>query len=180
MFQTNLIKACKQNNRMAQMQLYKQYCNGMYTVAMRFVNNTDDAEDMVQEAFISAFSKLEQYKETVSFGAWLKKIVINKCLDFLKQGKDRFVSLEEGHALVQEEDNWDVGSGISINQVKETIQTLPDNYKYILLLFLIEGYDHSEISEILEISEVNSRTRLLRGKQKLINALKIYEHETGS
>ncbi|MCV6628305.1 MAG: sigma-70 family RNA polymerase sigma factor [Flavobacteriaceae bacterium] len=181
MFQTNLIEACKQNNRMAQMQLYNKYCDAMYTIAMRYVKYEEDAADIVQEAFISAFLKLDQYKETVSFGAWLKKIVINRSLDFLRKNKEKFERLEEEIPyVVENEEDWNIDVGITITQVKEAISGLKGNYQYILMLYLIEGYDHAEISEILGISEVNSRTRLLRGKQKLIEALKIYEHETRS
>jgi RNA polymerase sigma-70 factor (ECF subfamily) len=92
MFQIDIIEKCKQNNRLAQMQLYRQYCDGMYAVAMRFVKDALEAEDIVQESFIKAFSKLHQYKGEVTFGAWLKRIVINKCLDLLKSKKQLMLS----------------------------------------------------------------------------------------
>ena len=96
-FQTEIIEKCKQNNRLAQMQLYDQYCNGMYIVANRFVKDTAEAEDIVQDAFIKAFTKLHQYKAEVTFGAWLKRIVINKSIDFLKSKKQQLVALEDVH-----------------------------------------------------------------------------------
>jgi len=91
MFQVDIIEKCKQNNRKAQMQLYNQYCHGMYVVAMRFLKDANDAEDIVQEAFIKAFAKLNQYKAEVTFGAWLKRIVINKSINFLKSKKQQLV-----------------------------------------------------------------------------------------
>lgn len=175
MFQTEIIEKCKQNNRLAQMQLYNQYCNGMYIVANRFVKNTAEAEDVVQEAFIKAFSKLHQYKAEVTFGAWLKRIVINKSIDFLKSKKQHLVALEDVHLKVVDtpnDDKWLVDDAITISEVKSAINTLSDKYKYVVMLYLIEGYDHQEISEILNISQVASRTQLSRGKQKLQDLLK--------
>ncbi|WP_218846335.1 RNA polymerase sigma factor [Winogradskyella ludwigii] len=165
------------------MQLYNQYCNGMLTVAFRFVKDTMEAEDIVQEAFIKAFSKLEQYKAEVSFGAWLKRIVINKCIDVLKAKRQRIVELEEHHLNVVDKDNdddWLIDDIITITDVKMAIDLLPEKYKYVVMLYLIEGYDHQEISEILNISEVASRTQLSRGKQKLKTELKLEKNGTRS
>ncbi len=180
MFQVTLINQCKNNDRKAQLKLYKQYCDAMFCVSLRYLKNTQDAEDVTQEAFINAFQKIEQYKSEVTFGAWLKKIVIHKCLDFLKQKKARFVDIEEGHLYLAEEEDWNVAASITIAEVKSTIEKLSDKYQCILKLFLIEGYDHGEISQILEISEVASRTRLLRGKQKLKELLNQQRNGTGS
>ena len=165
------------------MQLYNQYCNGMLTVAFRFVKDTMEAEDIVQEAFIKAFSKLDQYKAEVSFGAWLKRIVINKCIDVLKAKRQRIVELEDHHLNVVDkasDDDWLIDDTITITDVKTAIDLLPEKYKYVVMLYLIEGYDHQEISEILNISEVASRTQLSRGKQKLKTELKLEKNGTRS
>ncbi|WP_299226521.1 RNA polymerase sigma factor [uncultured Psychroserpens sp.] len=170
MLQTDIIEKCKQNNRVAQLQLYKQYCDGMYIVAMRFVKDSMEAEDIVQEAFIKAFSKLHQFKAEVSFGAWLKRIVVNKSIDLLKSRKKQILELEEVHLKIVDanyEDEWLVDDTITLEEVKEAISNLPEKYRYVVMLYLIEGYDHQEISEILDISEVASRTQLSRGKSKL-------------
>ncbi len=170
MFQVDIIEQCKQNNRKAQMQLYNQYCNGMYIVAKRFLKDANDAEDVVQESFIKAFSKLHQYKAEVTFGAWLKRIVVNKSIDFLKSKKQHLVELDQVHLKVidtPEDNKWLVDDAITLNDVKHAINKLPDKYQYVVMLYLIEGYDHQEISEILNISEVASRTQLSRGKVKL-------------
>ncbi|QRM87825.1 sigma-70 family RNA polymerase sigma factor [Lacinutrix sp. WUR7] len=175
MFQTEIIEKCKQNNRLAQMQLYNQYCNGMYIVANRFVKDAAEAEDVVQEAFIKAFAKLHQYKAEVTFGAWLKRIVVNKSIDYLKSKKQQVVALEEVHLKVIDtanDDKWLVDDTTTVTEVKNAIDTLPEKYKYVITLFLLEGYDHQEISEILNISQVASRTQLSRGKQKLQELLK--------
>ncbi len=155
----------------------------MLIVALRFVKDTMEAEDIVQEAFIKAFSKLEQYKAEVSFGAWLKRIVINRCIDVLKSKKQRLIELEEHHLNVVDTDyknEWLVDDEITIEDVKVAIEGLPEKYKCVVMLYLVEGYDHQEISEILNISEVASRTQLSRGKQKLQNALKLEKNGTRS
>lgn len=165
------------------MQLYKQYCDGMLVVALRFVKDTMEAEDIVQEAFIKAFSKLDQYRAEVSFGAWLKRIVVNRCIDVLKSKKQRLTELEEHHLNVVDTDEgaeWLVDDDITIEDVKKAIEALPEKYKYVVMLYLIEGYDHNEISEILNISEVASRTQLSRGKQKLQTVLKTEKNGTRS
>lgn len=173
--QSTIIELCKQNNRKAQLQLYNQYCEGMFHVAQRFLNHTAEAEDVVQEAFIKAFSKLHQFNGEVTFGAWLKRIVINKSIDVLKLKKQRLVELEEVHLKVVDtsnDDHWLVHDDTTLEEIKTAIDTLPEKYKYVLLLFLMEGYDHQEISDILNITEVASRTQLSRGKLKLQHLLK--------
>ncbi len=178
----DIIEQCKKNNRKAQMQLYNQYCNGMYLVANRFVKDSMEAEDIVQESFIKAFKRLEQFKAEVTFGAWLKRIVINTSIDTLKAKKQRLVELEDVHLKVVDtdvNDSWMVDDSISIDNIKIAIESLPEKYKYVLMLFLIEGYDHQEISEILNISQVASRTQLSRGKVKLQELLKDKRHATG-
>lgn len=172
--QLDSIELCKQNNRKAQLQLYNQYCDGMYCIAKRFVNHTAEAEDVVQESFIKAFSKLDQFKGDVTFGAWLKRIVINKSIDYLKLKKQNLVALEDVHLKVIDtnDNHWIVEDNTTIEEIKTAINNLPDKYKYVLMLFLIEGYDHQEISEILNITQVASRTQLSRGKMKLQELLK--------
>jgi RNA polymerase sigma factor (sigma-70 family) len=181
MFQSTIVEKCKANDRSAQLQLYRRYCEGMYVVAMRFVKNADDAEDVLQESFIKAFQKIHQYRGEVTFGAWLKRIVVNKSIDFLKSKKEKLVSLDESYMQLEEEDdNWNVPSNISLEHVHSAIDELQSKYKYVVLMYLVEGYDHQEISEVLNISESACRTRLLRGKGRLKELLKVKKYGTGS
>lgn len=180
MFQIELVEQCKANDRKAQMQLYRQYCDGMFAVAMRFLKNPDDAEDVLQESFIKAFQRIDQFRGDVTFGAWLKRIVVNGSIDFLKSKQQRTVELNEGYMHVAEDEDWNFDYGISLERVKKAIEELPDKYRYSVQLFLVEGYDHSEISEILKISETASRTRLLRGKSMLREMLKDKAYGTRS
>jgi len=160
------------------MRLYNTYAQGMFCVAMRFVNDSMEAEDIVQESFIKAFLKINQFSGEVSFGAWLKRIVIHKCLDNLKSKHKRVVQLEDYHlnALdannLSNDDGWQVEDYVTIEDVKYAIKQLPESVRYVVMLYLIEGYDHAEIAEILNITEVNSRTKLYRGKLKLQEILK--------
>lgn len=179
--QHQLIEDCKRNDRKAQFTLYNKYSEGMYWVASRFLKNPMEAEDAMQEAFIKAFSKINQFTGEVTFGAWLKKIVINHCLDKIKARKLEVVALSEQVLnTVEEEEDWMVESEINVEMVKSCIEALPEKYKYPLMLFLMEGYDHSEIAEILKITPVASRTLVHRGKKKLQEELKRKKDETGS
>ena len=180
-FTIDIIEKCKQNDRKAQLQLYNQYCNGMFVVAKRFVKDSFEAEDIVQEAFIKAFMKLHQYKAEVTFGAWLKRIVINKSIDLLKSKKQELLELDEVHMKVVDtdyEDEWLVDDAITLDEVKDAINRLPDKYKFVVMMFLIEGYDHQEIAEVLNISETASRTQLSRGKTKLKELLTLSQDGT--
>lgn len=179
MFQTDLVAQCMANDRKAQMKLYDQYCDGMFLVAMRFLGNKDDAEDIVQESFIRAFQKINQYKGEVTFGAWLKKIVVNKCIDFVRTNKIRFEELNENVPIVDDED-WSVPDGTTIKIIHCAMKNVPEKYKYVVQLFLMEGYDHSEIAQILNITESACRTRLMRGKGYLKELLKSRNYVTRS
>ncbi len=180
MFQIDLVAKCKANDRKAQLALYNQYCEGMFYVAVRFVKNADDAEDVLQEAFIKAFEKIDQFKGEVTFGAWLKRIVVNRCLDFLKSKKENLVALDESYMQVAEDGDWTVDEGITIEEVVRAMQHIPEKYVAVVRLYLMEGYDHEEISGILDISESACRTRLLRGKGYLKEILKDKRDGTGS
>lgn len=154
----------------------------MYHVAFRFLKNAFEAEEAMHEGFINAFSKLHQFTGDVTFGAWLKRIVINKSLDMIKAKKATIIPLnEEVIGKVDETtEDWDVADSISVDQIKTYISEMPEKYRFPLMLFLMEGYDHQEISEILEITEVASRTLVHRGKKKLQEQLKMLHYGTGS
>ncbi|WGF91242.1 RNA polymerase sigma factor [Aequorivita marisscotiae] len=175
-----LIEQCKNCDRKAQMALYGKYCNGMFIIANRYLKDTAAAEDAMQDAFIKAFQKLSQFTGDVTFGAWLKRIVINTCLDSIKRNKMELQSLnEEVFTMVHEDSDWTIADEATISEVLAAIESLPENYKLTVKLFLLEGYDHQEISEILQISENASRTYLHRGKSKLKEKLKHLRYGTG-
>jgi len=122
----------------------------MYYVALRFLKDPFEAEEAMQESFIKAFTKLHQFTGDVTFGAWLKRIVINKSIDMLKAKKMNMVAInEQVMTTVEEQNDWSVSDSVTVDEVKKAIERLPEKYKYAVMLFLIEGYDHNEISEIL-------------------------------
>jgi RNA polymerase sigma factor (sigma-70 family) len=171
----DLLDGCKSGDQKAQFQIYKLYYKAMYNTSLRIVNDTMEAEDVMQEAFLSAFEKIDTYSGTVSFGAWLKKIVINRSLDALGKRKAIFEDIGS-HTDIRDNSpddsvrNEDVD--VRIGEVKDAIEKLPDGYRVILSLYLLEGYDHDEIAEILKISSSTSRSQLSRAKQKLISELR--------
>ncbi len=170
----DLINGCKSGDQKAQFQIYKLYYKAMYNTSLRIVKDTMEAEDIMQEAFLSAFEKIDTYSGNVSFGAWLKKIVINRSLDSLNRQKAIFEDLDAHHELnlpEKEEEDSSKELDMKVEEVKEAINKLPDGYRIILSLYLLEGYDHDEIGEILDISSSTSRSQLSRAKQKLMSEL---------
>lgn len=171
----DLIDGCIAGDQRAQFQIYKLYYKAMYNTSLRIVNDTMEAEDIMQESFLSAFEKIDTYSGTVSFGAWLKKIVINRSLDALSRKKAIFEDIDY-HAGIRDDSGDDSEHleeiDTKVEKVKEAIEKLPDGYRVILSLYLLEGYDHDEIGEILSITSSTSRSQLSRAKQKLIGELK--------
>ncbi len=167
-----LIDACRTGDRNAQLKIYKLYYKAMYNTSLRIVNDTAEAEDIMQESFLDAFQRLHSYSGEGSFGSWLKRIVINRSLDYLKKAKDT-ISLDEEFFEMpdQLEDNHEEEIQFQVVEVKRAISQLPDEYRVVLTLFLLEGYDHEEISQILNISNQLSRTRYSRARQKLLKLL---------
>jgi RNA polymerase sigma-70 factor (ECF subfamily) len=146
----------------------------MYNTALRILNDTAEAEDVMQEAFLDAFRKIETFREESSFGAWLKRIVINRSLDVLKQQKD-FKSLDEAGEDIPdnfENENYLEILSYKVDLIRRAIHMLPDNYRIILSLYLLEGYDHEEIAQILNVTNNVSRTRFSRAKAKLIDLIR--------
>ena len=168
-----LIERCKRGEKSAQFEIYKLYYKSMYNTSLRIVGNAEDAEDIMQESFLSAFLKLNDYKGEVSFGAWLKRIVINRSVDYLRKRRIEWTEITDAVALKAEEStSEEVETELKIEVVKQGIKDLPDGYRVILSLYLLEGYDHEEIAEILHISGSTSRSQYARAKQKLVEILK--------
>ena len=171
----DLLDGCKTGDQKAQFQIYKLYYKAMYNTSLRIVNNNMEAEDIMQESFLSAFEKIDTYSGTVSFGAWLKRIVINRSLDALGKKKAVFEDIESHFGIMDnspEDHDRNEEVDVKVEEIKEAIEKLPDGYRIILSLYLLEGYDHDEIAEILNITSSTSRSQLSRAKQKLIQELK--------
>ena len=176
--QLHLIDKCKNNDSKAQMQLYDMYCNAMYNTACNMIKDDTIAQDVMQEAFIKAFKKIDTYNGKATFGSWLKRIVINQSLDWIKKQKLDTIELNEQYVTLTEDESWDVNSRISIKTIYNCIEQLPNRCKNVVKLYLLEGYDHQEVAQILQISEVASRSQLSRGKNRLKELLKQTNHES--
>ncbi len=162
-----LLQRCKSGEQSAQLEIYKRYYRAMYNTALRILNNSFDAEDMMQESFLIAFTKLSTFKGEVTFGAWLKRIVINNSLTALKKNNRlNTVPLEKVDLKETNEEKQDY-SFLKASDILNKVALLKNNYKIALTLNLIEGYDYEEIAQIMDISYENSRTTVSRAKNKL-------------
>ena len=171
----DLIQLCLEGKQSAQMEIYNRYYKAMYNTALRIVKNSAEAEDVMQESFLNAFTKLHTFKGEVTFGSWLKRIVINNSIyHYRKQRKKNEVALDD--IMYKVEDNDGVASDhvfteLKAQKVMETMKRLKDNYRISLTLHLIEGYDYEEISTIMNISYANCRTTISRAKESLRNKM---------
>ncbi len=169
-----LVEACKGGNRKAYNELYNAYAKAMYNICFRMMNNADEAKDMLQEGFIEAFHRLESFRNESTFGAWLKRIVINKCINALEKRKIVWADEEitDSNTALYHDDRIDEEElKMSVDRVKKAMGLLPEGARVIFSLYLLEGYDHSEISIILNISESTSKSQFMRARQMVKDTL---------
>ncbi len=168
-----LVAECKQGSKKACYELYRLYSKAMLNVAFRIVGSVGEAEDVLQEAFLDAFNRIKDFRQETTFGLWLKQIVVHRSINLLRKRKLELVQLEdeqlENLPDAELEDEDEILEQVA--QIKEAMKLLPDGYRVVLSLYLLEGYDHEEISQILDISENTSRTQYLRAKRKLYELL---------
>ena len=167
-----LVAKCKQGDAYSYEMLYRQYAKAMYNTSLRIVNNTADAEDVLQESFVAAF-RLDNFDYSSTFGAWVKRIVVNKSIDVLRKRKMITIDINEstvndiGEDEMIDEDHV----RMKVEEIKKAMIQLPSGYRTVLSLFLFEGYDYEEIAEIMNIQASTVRTQYHRGKQKLLHIL---------
>lgn len=174
-----LIASCKKGNRQAQFELYQRYAPAMLNTCYRIVNSREDAEDALQEGFLKVFRNINQYRKDAAFGAWVKRIMVNQSINFLRKKRLLTVSLDLAEAeMEKEEPDDEVIYDFEVDQVMEIMQKLAPGYRTVLSLYLLEGYDHQEIADILGISRSASLTQYHRGKKRLKALLeKTTDHE---
>jgi RNA polymerase sigma factor (sigma-70 family) len=174
-----LVQQCINGNTTAYSLLYHRYAKAMYNTALRIVNRTADAEDVLQESFTDAFMQLKNFQGKSAFGAWLKQIVVFKSIGLLKKQKITFAEAEpEIEKLIDTEPPDEEDIQFSVESIKRAVQQLPDGYRTVLSLYLFEGYDHEEIAEILRVAQSTVRTQYIRARQKLLDLIKkgeVYE-----
>ncbi|MCB0456859.1 MAG: RNA polymerase sigma factor [Flavobacteriaceae bacterium] len=171
-----LLALCQKGNQLAQLEVYNRYHKAMYNTALRIIKNTAEAEDVMQESFISAFSKLDTFKGTATFGSWLKRIVVNNSIVQARKSQ-RFTELPEYLLKEEAEEEYGIDSeeyaSVQVAKLRNCMETLHESYQNILTLHFIEGYDYEEICDILQISYANCRTLISRAKESLRTKLTV-------
>lgn len=165
----DVIEKCRKGNARAQYELYNLYARAMYNICLRMMRSREAAEDMLQEAFTDAFGKLETFRFDSGFGSWLKRIVINNCINEINRRKTDLEFFDDMHLFEQEDENDDreYENQMTVQNIKKAMEFLPEGSRIIFSLYLLEGYDHVEISEILNISESNSKSQYMRAKRRI-------------
>jgi RNA polymerase sigma-70 factor (ECF subfamily) len=162
----DIVEKCKGGCRQSQFELYRLYSKAMYNICLRMVRNELDAEDLLQNSFVDVFSKLHTFRYQSSVGAWIKRIVVNNSINFLKKRRLKIEELDDKFHAIKEDDD-DVKLHLNVPAFNEALMKLPDGYRIVFTLYLMEGYDHKEIASILNISEATSKSQYSRAKKKL-------------
>ncbi|MDN3491641.1 RNA polymerase sigma factor [Winogradskyella bathintestinalis] len=173
-----LIKKCINNDAQAQSQLYKLYASKLFSLCLKYSKNYAEAEDNLHDAFITIFSKIEQYNYKGSFEGWLKRIAINTALQRYREDVGVY-------AIVNESDIEEVSveindNDVSIEYLLKIIQDLPDRYRLIFNLYVLDGYSHVEISELVQISIGTSKSNLARARMILKEKIESYNATVNS
>jgi RNA polymerase sigma factor (sigma-70 family) len=169
-----LVERCRRGDQRSYRELYQKYSRAMYSTSLRIVNDTAEAEDVLQEAFVDAFAAIDSFGYKSTFGAWLKRIVINKSINALRKRKMDIIDIEKT-TVVQMADNEEYDeetTRFKVEEIKKAVKELPNGYRTVLTLHLFEGYDQEEIAEILQISHATVRTQYMRAKEKLLLLIK--------
>jgi RNA polymerase sigma-70 factor (ECF subfamily) len=165
--ESRTIKGCLEGRREAQRELYEHHKGPMFAVCLRYARCSADAEDMLQEGFLKVFRDLPGYKPIAPIGAWIRIVMIHTALEHLRKNKKSQQNDRDNIRLLQIESSERVQSGINAEELRQRISELPDDFRAVFNLYAIEGYSHSEIAEMLDISEANSKVRLSRARAVL-------------
>jgi len=162
----DLIERCREGRRDAQFELYRLYSRAMYNTALRMLRHPHDAEDVLQSVFVEVFTKLDSFRYESSIGAWMKRITVNKCINFLKSRKLALTELTATHDRAEQPEPVQE-QPFSVEKINKAIEQLPDGYRVVFSLYAVEGYDHEEIGQILGVTEATSKSQYSRAKAKL-------------
>ncbi|MBK6389614.1 MAG: sigma-70 family RNA polymerase sigma factor [Saprospiraceae bacterium] len=163
-----LVESCLSGLRSAQAALYDRYSKAMYNICLRMMTMPEEAEDLLQESFVDVFSHLHSYRYESTLGAWIKRIVVNRCINKLKSRRMHLIELTSQEPDPEPDPSFDFDDqDLRVVKIKKAMTALPDGYRTVLTLYLFEGYDHKEIGEILNISEETSKSQYSRAKVKL-------------
>ncbi len=171
MSETALIEDCINNSSVAQRELYNRFSGILFGICYRYASCRQDAEDMLQEGFIKIFTKISSFENKGNFEGWMKRVMVHTCINYLKKNKrfDSIISIEEVFHLEIKEES--IASKLLGKQVMECLRLLPIGYRTVINLYAIEGYNHKEIGDMLEIGESTSRSQYIRGKNVMESIL---------
>ena len=164
---SSLVNRCKKGDNKAYKELYGLYAKAMFNISLRIVNSTDDANDVLQEAFIKAFQSIQKFDNQAAFGGWLKRVVVNQSIDVIRKKKENFISVDQVGNLEEDEVEFEE-IVYDVESVRESMLELADGYRIILTLYLFEDYSHKDIASMLNISEGTSKSQYNRAKKKII------------
>lgn len=175
----DLIAACKKQNREAQSLLYKRYADVLFGQCLKYSSNYDDAKDHLQESFLTIFAKIDQYKGRGSFEGWMKRIAINTVLQSYRKNKEVPLQREELLEAKEKELNLDVeeisNADLPLSFLLSIVQDLPERYRLVFNLYVLDGYSHKEIAEMLNIAEGTSKSNLFRARENLAKRINEYK-----
>lgn len=171
-YDKDLIADCIAGKRAAQYKLYNQYSKGMYSVCTRMMGDRATAQDVMQDAFVDVFKNIKSYKGESTVGAWIKRVVVNRCLTHLRKRK---IQLVDAEVLEHVADDESITEDVTyeVKQIKNAMEKLPHGYKVIFSLYAVEGYDHEEIADIMGITISTSKSQYHRAKKKLKELVKL-------
>ena len=167
----SLARECARGDQRAQLELYRHYSKAMFNICMRMMGAREDAEDVLQNAFVDIFAKMGSFRYESTIGAWIKRIVVNHCINELKRRKLELVDLPETISNQPASEYLPIDNSAEVRKIKNAVQKLPNGYRVVFSLYCIEGYDHREIAEILQISEGASKSQYSRAKKRLSEIL---------
>ena len=173
-----IIKLAVENNRQAQQKIYSKYSPKMLGICRQYIKDLQQAEDIMITAFMKVFTNLDSFEYKGSFEGWIRRIMVNECISFIRVQKK--VSFLEDEYYVEDSFN-NIESHFSVNDIQSLIDSLPDGYKMVFNLYIIEGYKHNEIAKMLGINEGTSKSQLSHARKMLqeqINKLKNYSNGT--
>lgn len=167
-----LIERCRRGERSAQAEVYRLYSKAMFNLSMRILQHREEAEDVLQESFLDAFLRIQTYRGESTFGAWLKRIVVNRSINQAKRKKLVFADLSaSAENIMQEEETEMQMPECSVEEVRTAVNTLPDGFRIVFTLYMFEDWSHKQIADELGISESTSKSQLNRAKKKLSELL---------
>ncbi|MCB0660246.1 MAG: sigma-70 family RNA polymerase sigma factor [Saprospiraceae bacterium] len=173
----DIVKGCKEGNRQSQEVLVQKFAPGLLAICYRYTSDYHQAQDALQESFLSIFKNLPTLKNNAAFAGWAKRIAVHACLEILRKNQ-KFIFIEMN--LTPEDISVeipDVYSHLAKEEMLELLRKLPKTLYLVFNLYVIEGYDHKEIAEILNITESTSRASLFKARQKLIHIIRTGEHD---